>query len=139
MITHKTKWLLVGLVCLALWPAYTSAQGGLWETYRAAGDKAYQQGDYPEAEKQWAAAVKEAEGFGPQDPRLATTLNNLALLYDAQGKYAEAEPLHKRALELNAERAKEEARSGAGATNKDGCKPASKRSPKEPETEDLFS
>jgi hypothetical protein len=21
MITHKTKWLLVGLVCLALWPA----------------------------------------------------------------------------------------------------------------------
>ena len=91
MITHKTKWLLVGLVCLALWPAHASAQGGPWETYRAAGDKAYQRGNYPEAEKQWGAAVREAEGFGPQDPLLATSLNNLAVLYRAQGKYAEAE------------------------------------------------
>ena len=31
MITHKTRWLLVGLVCLALWSAHASAQGGLWE------------------------------------------------------------------------------------------------------------
>ena len=31
---------------------------------------------------------------------MATSLNNLALLYDAQGKYAEAEPLHKRALAI---------------------------------------
>ncbi len=36
MIRHKTKWLLVGLVCLALWSAYSSAQGSLWETYMAA-------------------------------------------------------------------------------------------------------
>ncbi len=77
MITHKTRWWLVGLVCLALWPAHASAQGGLWETYKAAGAKAYHQGNYPEAEKQLAAALKEAEGFGPQDPRLATNFNNL--------------------------------------------------------------
>ncbi len=56
--------------------------------------------NYPEAEKQWSAALKEAEGFGPQDPRLATTLNNLAGLYQAQGRYAEAEPLYKRALAI---------------------------------------
>ena len=62
MITHKTKWLLVGLVCLALWPVHAPAQGGLWETYMAAATKAYQQGNYPEAEKQLAAAVKEAGG-----------------------------------------------------------------------------
>ena len=29
---------------------------------------------------------------------MAASLNNLAELYDAQGKYAEAEPLYKRAL-----------------------------------------
>jgi hypothetical protein len=29
---------------------------------------------------------------------VATWLNNIALLYQAQGRYAEAEPLHKRAL-----------------------------------------
>ncbi len=45
MITHKMRWLLAGLVCLALWPVHASAQGGLWETYMAAGDKAYQQGN----------------------------------------------------------------------------------------------
>ncbi len=100
MITHKTKWLLVGLVCLALWPAYTSAQGGLWETYMAAGDKEYQQGKYPEAEKQWAAALKVAERFGPEGPRLVTSLDRLATLYQAKGSYTEAEPLFKRALAI---------------------------------------
>ena len=100
MTTVMTRWLLVGLVCLALWSAHASAQGGLWETYMAAATKAYQQGNYPEAEKQLGAALKEAEGLGPQDPRLATSLNNLAVLYIIQGKYAEAEPLYKRALAI---------------------------------------
>ncbi len=50
MITHKTKWLLVGLACLAAAAvAYAVLQGGPWETYRAAGDKAYKQGNYQEA------------------------------------------------------------------------------------------
>ena len=100
MITYKTKWLLVGLVCLALWPAHASAQGDPWQSYMDAGVEAYQQGNYPEAEKLFAAALKEAEWFGPQDPRLATSLNNLAELYRVQGRYAEAEPLHKRALAI---------------------------------------
>ncbi len=100
MTMTKTRRLLVGLVCLALWPAYPSAQGDLWETYMAAATKADQQGNYPEAAKELAAALKEAEGFGPQDPRLAVSLNNLAGLYYAQGRYAEAEPLHRRALAI---------------------------------------
>ena len=96
MITKRTRWLSAVLVCLVLWPAYTSAQGGLWETYMAAGDKAYQQGNYPEAEKQWAAALKEAERFGPEGPRLVISLDRLATLYQAKGSYTEAEPLFKR-------------------------------------------
>ena len=100
MIMTKTRWWLVRLVRLALWPAYPSAQGDLWETYMAAATKAYQQGNYPEAEKQLEAAVKEAEGFGPQDPRLATSLNNLAEAYRLEGRYGKAEPLHRRALAI---------------------------------------
>ena len=72
-----------------------------WTTYSDAGREAYEQGHYAEAEKQWMAALKEAEKFGQQDRRLAhvaTSLNNLAELYHKQGKYAEAEPLYKRAL-----------------------------------------
>ncbi len=98
----KTRWVVVGLVCLAAaaFVGYVFLQGSPWQTHMAAGDKAYQQGNHPEAEKQLVAALKEAEGFGPQDPRLATTLNNLALLYDDQGKYAEAEPLYQRSLAI---------------------------------------
>ncbi len=46
------------------------------------------------------AALKEAEKFGEQDPRFATSLNNLAALYRAQGKYAQAEPLYRRSLAI---------------------------------------
>ncbi len=38
--------------------------------------------------------------MGLMNVRLATSLNNLALLYKAQGRYAEAEPLYKRALAI---------------------------------------
>ncbi len=38
--------------------------------------------------------------MGPEHPNLAMSPNNLAGLYKAQGKYAEAEPLFKRALAI---------------------------------------
>ncbi len=100
MTTASARWLLVGLVSLFLWPAHGLAQGGQWQSYMTAGVAAYQQGDYPEAEKQFLAGLKEAKGFGQQDPRLATSLNNLAVLFKAQRKYAEAKPLYKRALAI---------------------------------------
>ena len=46
------------------------------------------------------ASPAAAEAFGDQDPRFATSLNNLAELYRAQGLYGEAEPLYKRALSI---------------------------------------
>ncbi len=96
-----TLWLLAGLLCLALAAvAYVFLQRGSWKSYNNAGVKAYQQGNYPEAEKQWSAALKEAEGFGPQDQRLATSLGYLGEVYRLQRRYAEAEPLHKRALAI---------------------------------------
>jgi tetratricopeptide (TPR) repeat protein len=38
--------------------------------------------------------------LGPEHPDVAQSLNNLALLYGAQGKYSQAEPLYKRALAI---------------------------------------
>jgi tetratricopeptide (TPR) repeat protein len=40
------------------------------------------------------------ESWGPDHLDVATNLNNLALLYYCEAKYAEAEPLYKRALEI---------------------------------------
>ena len=76
--------------------AYTTS----WQRSNEAGFEAYQGGRYAEAEKYYLAALKEAEIFGPEDTRIATTLDNLALLYDTQGEYAEAEPLLKRSLKI---------------------------------------
>src|ERR1039458_7335306 len=38
--------------------------------------------------------------FGPDSAWVAADLNNLAQIYDQQGKYAEAEPLFQRALQV---------------------------------------
>ena len=38
--------------------------------------------------------------LGPDHPDTASSLNNLAGLYRAQGRYAEAEPLYRRALAI---------------------------------------
>ena len=96
-----TRWLLVGLLCLGLWPMVAaSAQETRWDSIMADAVKAYQQADYAQAEKLFLAALKEAEQFGEQDPRFAASLNNLAELYRAQGKYAQAEPLYQRALAI---------------------------------------
>ncbi len=57
MTTHKTTWWLVGLLCLALWPAHAFSQGGLWERYMDASLAAYQKANYAEAEKQVIAAL----------------------------------------------------------------------------------
>ena len=62
----KTRWLLAGVLCLALLPPTTHAQDTKWEKSNAAGMEAYQQGRYGEAEKRWLAALEEAEGFGPE-------------------------------------------------------------------------
>ena len=100
----KTRWLLVGVLCLAFWLAGCSNEEKRWEGLIAAGETAYQAGRYAEAEKLFLAALKEAEEFGGQAPRLAVSLYNLAVVYRDLGSYAEAEPLFQRAL-LNFEKA----------------------------------
>jgi tetratricopeptide (TPR) repeat protein len=41
--------------------------------------------------------------LGEHHPDVASSLNNLAYLYNAQGRYEAAEPLYQQALELNRE------------------------------------
>ncbi len=78
---------------------------GSWENYVIAGGKARDKGNYPEAEKHIAAAVKEAEGFGPQDPRLAASLENYAALRRETGRSDEAAKMEARAEAIRAKHA----------------------------------
>jgi len=52
---------------------------------------------------QRALAMRE-RALGPTHVDVAESLNNLAVLYDAQGRYAEAEPLYRRSLAIRESR-----------------------------------
>ncbi|HEV8712432.1 MAG TPA: tetratricopeptide repeat protein [Candidatus Binatia bacterium] len=65
------------------------------------GALAYTVGHYSEAEPLYLRALTIWEkALGPEHPNVATSLNNLALLYRIQGQYAKAEPLLQRALTI---------------------------------------
>ncbi|MBI3666721.1 MAG: tetratricopeptide repeat protein [Acidobacteria bacterium] len=106
MIKRRPLW-LPWVAFTFLFCASPSAypQSKTWDQLLTAGLKASEKGDYAEAERLLSAAVKAAEAFGPKNPRLTTSLRNLAEVYKKQaedykkqGKYAEAEPLYRRAL-----------------------------------------
>ncbi len=100
MIALKARWILAGLLPLSFWSAFAWAGAEDWQSHMDAGIEAYVDGDHAEAGKQYRAAVNEAEAFGADDPRLAESLNGLAVTYREQGRYAEAEPLFRRALAI---------------------------------------
>ena len=91
---------LLLVLCVALSASFALAGEAEWKAHNNAGIAAYQRGDYRTATTHFEVALREAELFGGSDPRLATSLNNMAQLYGAQGRYAEAEPLHRRSLAI---------------------------------------
>jgi tetratricopeptide (TPR) repeat protein len=56
--------------------------------------------DYPKAEQTLQKAFQEALRFGPEDPRLGTTLNSFGLVYRAEKKFSEADAFYRRALTI---------------------------------------
>ncbi|MDB9313906.1 tetratricopeptide repeat protein, partial [Spirulina sp. CS-785/01] len=61
----------------------------------------YQAGKYAEAIPLAEQILQiRRQVLGQEHPLVATSLNNLALLYESQGRYAEAEPLYRQALEM---------------------------------------
>jgi tetratricopeptide (TPR) repeat protein len=87
------------LAILWLWPGSLYAQSEtLMEAFRQ-GQTLYEAGQYEQAIPLWRKALELGEQeFGPNHPTTAILINNLALLYFNQGRYAEAEPLYERAL-----------------------------------------
>lgn len=77
------------------------AQVTLWETYQSAGRQAIEDRRVDDAERLLIAATKHIETISPDDPRLASTLNDLGVLYGMQHRDIEAEPLFQRALAIN--------------------------------------
>ena len=88
------------MIAVWLWPGLSAAAEAAWGAYIRDGTSAAQRGDYAIATKQFQLALKEAELFGTQDPRLVRSLNSLAELYETQGRHVDAEALYKRSLAI---------------------------------------
>ena len=72
-----------------------------WDKLNNEVESFYQQGDYNRAVSAAKKALQAAEqSLDPSHPSVATSLNSLALLYNAQGQHTQAEPLLKRALAI---------------------------------------
>jgi CHAT domain-containing protein/tetratricopeptide (TPR) repeat protein len=86
-------------VMIAMAPA--AAQQGDLDTMLRRFNELYAAGNYPAAlvEAQKQEAVVKAR-FGVNHSNYSVALNNLAVVYQAQGKYADAEGLYKRALAI---------------------------------------
>src|SRR5260221_3154155 len=99
------KWILAALVTLPLilcTGIAAHASGNDWKKLTEEVMSLYSQGRYPRAVVVAKEALLMAEQtHGRDHPEVATSLNNLAEVYEAQGQYVQAEPLFSRALAIN--------------------------------------
>ncbi len=72
----------------------------LWQKYMTSGKKALESEDLSTAETMMGLALKQANEFGIQDPRLWESICQMGNVYLAQDRRARAESLYKYALEL---------------------------------------
>jgi tetratricopeptide (TPR) repeat protein len=76
------------------------AQEAIWEDHSRAGQEALTKGDYTSAEQHFMAAIRAAKMLNPEDPRIGVSLNDLAQVYRARGKYKDAEAIHEEAVQI---------------------------------------
>src|SRR5438105_2528319 len=71
-----------------------------WDKSRTDANEAYRDGRYTQAEALLKRALEAARNLGPDDPRVADIHEELARVYSAESKYAEAEGLLRAALSM---------------------------------------
>ena len=94
----KTHLWLLGAFCILSPISNGNAQSARWTELTKAGHRAFERQQLAEAEKQFKAALKDAQRSGHQDLHLAESLDNLAEVYRAQNKPKEAEKLFRQSL-----------------------------------------
>src|SRR5262245_22398837 len=96
----RLSFLLCFACCLPWQPEQSFAQESSWQKHFTEGNQLRNERRYAEAERAYSLALAEAEKFGPEDRRLALSLNELAVVHHSRGQLNEAEPLYRRALAI---------------------------------------
>ena len=100
MTPYKAKWLLGGLLCLVLLPAFAHAQ---WPEHTE------------EAIEAWVKEIEDS--YGPDSPATIFKFFLMAEHYRAQGRHALAEPIYKRLLARMEKGSRADSSSAAGVAN----------------------
>ncbi len=72
-----------------------------WERSMVDGLRALEESNLTQAEACFSAAIETAEALGPDEPRLVSSLKNLAGVLGSEQRYDDAEPILERVLELS--------------------------------------
>ena len=91
--TQLSIFLVIGTALLAA----TGCHEVMWAAKGRTGVTAYERGRFGEAEKNFKQALGMMRTLRPQQPYI---LDELAVLYETQGKYGEAEQLYLQSLEI---------------------------------------
>src|SRR5688572_18077415 len=94
---HRIGFLVVLFLAAAV-PAW--GQNGEWIEVSRSGLRATAEGRFHEAAHLFRDALRVSEEFPEDDPRRATSINNLAYILHAQGRYLAAEPRYREALAM---------------------------------------
>ena len=97
---HLKRWLpyvCLSVLCVSM---RAGTAGDQWEKYLDQARLFREKGAYGDAEKAALAAVKEAEKSGRQEVDVAKAWNSLAAIYYDVGRYADAESLFRRSVEV---------------------------------------
>jgi class 3 adenylate cyclase/tetratricopeptide (TPR) repeat protein len=98
---ERAERLLPHVLALAGWiREYGAEPDGAPELLNKAGRYLAQRGRYPESEAISRGALALAERLGAEHPEVATSLGNIAIVLQRSGRYAEAQPLYERSLEI---------------------------------------
>ncbi|XP_047164677.1 uncharacterized protein LOC124834109 isoform X2 [Vigna umbellata] len=92
---------LVGLRKIEDGSVVSNIHTAKWRVFTDKARDFFQQGKLDEAEKLFLSAIQEAkEGFGEQDPHVASACNNLAEFYRVKKAFDKAEPLYLEAINI---------------------------------------
>jgi tetratricopeptide (TPR) repeat protein len=97
LVVFRTLLLTLPLALISIGTAQVASP---WETYLASGVGAAEQKNFSAAQQFMSLAMREAERFNANDPRLGSTLNTQGLILTAAGKPREAEHPYRGALAI---------------------------------------
>ncbi len=104
MLNRAYLWSTIGLLCLILSVGEALGQQDLWDKHMQVAKEAYAKSKYVEAEQHVLAAIEAAKRFPPEDPRAGSSIDFLAHVYMAMGRFKDAESRFEEALEFYASR-----------------------------------